>query len=163
VLSVTEAFAEATGLLGRDLPWHGETVVAVLAWDRESLLAAARAPGSPLGPEISGFDAESLRSARVSLFLPAEVFKDPAGRLSVYLRDAHAPVTMKRTGRALRLVPGEKSLKKRMLLEGLVSETPTGVRLDLTVGRRPFIGEWLATSSQPSAARAARAEIVEIS
>ena len=52
--------------------------------------------------------------------------------------------------------------KKRLLLSGSCrTEGETHV-LELTVGSRPFLGDWLATAPEPGAVRCALAEIREI-
>jgi hypothetical protein len=94
--------------------------------------------------------------------LPASLLSHAAEDLAAFLRDAHAPVTLVRAGSAQRLVPAEKSLKKRMLREGTCARTRTGWLLDLLVGPRFSLGQWLQSSAGKGAPRAALVEVREI-
>jgi hypothetical protein len=87
-------------------------------------------------------------------------FPDPAQRLADYLRDAHAPVTLSRSGDTATFIASEKSLKKRMLLAGTCRVTDAGALLDLTIGSRPFLRGWLESFGESRRARRALVEIL---
>ena len=63
----------------------------------------------------------------------------------------------------MRFIAAERSAKKRMLLSGSCRAEGDSHVLELTVGSRPFLGEWLSAAAEPGAARRALAEIQEIS
>jgi hypothetical protein len=157
VLSVSVPFAAGTAMNADDLPWFGQTVAAVIAWDVERL---SRNLGEPLGGIMPEFDPGAATSIRVRVELPARLFADPAQRLADFMRDAHAPVTLSRSRDTATFTAAEKSLKKKMLLAGACRTTAEGAELILTVGSRPFLKEWLESFGDMRAARRALVEIL---
>ena len=150
VLAVTEAFTAGTGVIDDEVPWFGRTVAAVIAWDPEDF------PGDedgPLGARLRDFDAAAARSVQVRVELPADVFPHPAERLAEFLRDAHAPVTLSRRGDTATFTAAGKALKKRLLLAGTCRSAAAGAVLELSIGTRPFLGEWLKSFGRPEAVR----------
>jgi hypothetical protein len=98
---------------------------------------------------------------RVRLELPDPPFIGAPERLARFLRDAHAPVTLTRADDGgHHMVIGEKSLKKRMLLEGSARKGAEGYRMDLLIGPKIDLGAWLGSFAEPGAARLCGAEIV---
>jgi len=161
VLAVRESLAAASGVLGDETPWYGQTVAAVIAWDTETL-ADLQEPGI-FGPVVKEWEPGVFRALRMRVEVPSSLFPGAPESLAVFLRDAHAPVTLSRAAGAQRLVPAEKALKKRMLREGTCVETPSGWILDLVVGPKFSLGQWLQSSGGKGAARAALVEVTEIS
>jgi hypothetical protein len=147
VLSVSVPFAAGTAMGADDLPWFGQTVAAVIAWDTSRLSS-------------TDFDPEAAKSIRVRVELPADLFADPAQRLADFLRDAHAPVTVSRSGDTASFAVGEKSLKKKMLLAGTCRTSRGGAVIELTIGSRPFLREWLESFGDTRSARRAVVQIV---
>ena len=156
LLSVRECLVEKTGILGPDLPWYGAAITALVAWDaslvKSCLGAAAVLDGEP---GVS-------TTVRLALTLPAECWPDPAESLAGWLRDHHAPVTLSRVAGRMSFIAAEKSTRKRMLLSGSCGRAGESHLLDLTVGSKPFLGEWLSTAAEPGAVRRALAEIVAL-
>jgi hypothetical protein len=161
VLAVKEILPEAAGVLGADVPWFGETVVALTAWDADALRSLLPL-GNAFGPVRDGAEPEVFRSMRLTLTLPRRWFSDAPSRLAAFLRDAHAPVTISRSGDALKLEAHEKALKRKMLLAGRCEETREDYRLDLVIGPKMDLGGWLRSFDEPGAERRALAEICEI-
>jgi hypothetical protein len=160
VLSVTEAFAADSGVIADGVPWFGQTVAGVIAWDPGGLPAGGES--EPVGARVPGFDITVPRTVQVRIELPAGVFPNPAGRLAEFLRDAHAPVTLTRRGDTESFVVPGKSAKKKLLLAGTCRSADAGAVLELSVGTRPFLGQWLASFGDPDAVRDAVVEIVRI-
>ncbi len=160
VLAVREAFVEDSGVLGPDIPWFGQTLVAITAWDTEPLAEVIADPAGPLAAAESLHDREAVRRIGVRLELPTALLPDPAGRLADYLRQHHAPVTLTRSNGVETLIVPEKSMKKQMLRGGTCRRAEEASVFQLVMGRRPFLGDFLSTFD--GATRGARAEITEI-
>ena len=159
VLSVTEAFAARTGVIGEDLRWCGKTIAAVIAWDAKSFLESLAPGDEPLCPAEPLSDAAEIRELEVRVRLPAELFPDPARRLAEFLRDAHAPVTITGPAADSAFTVPQKSRKKRLVLAGTCRAEGSDHVLDLRIGTRPFLQEWLQSFGQPEGARLVLAEI----
>jgi hypothetical protein len=157
VLSVTVPFAAGTAMNADDLSWFGQTVAAVIAWDPGRF---ARNLGGPFGGILDGFEPRAVKSTMVRVELPGAYFPDPAQRLADFLRDAHAPVTLSRSGDTATFTAAEKSLKKRILLAGTCRTTSGGAELHLVVGSRPFLQEWLESFEDSRSARRALVQIL---
>ena len=157
ILSVSIPFAAGTALSTDDVPWFGNTVAAVIAWDGERL---AQKLGAPRGGILPGFDPATVTSVRVKVILPADLFADPAQRLADFMRDAHAPITLSRSGDTATFTAAEKSLKKKMLLAGTCRTGAAGAELDLTIGSRAFLKDWLESFGDMRTARSALVEIL---
>jgi hypothetical protein len=154
ILSVAEAWVDAEGVLPDEVPWYGETLVAVTAWDPELLSL----DGGVLGPRVSGPASMEQAGITARITLPSSDFPDPAGRLADFLRDKHAPVTVSRNGKVTRLVPAGKSLKKRLLSKGTCTNGGDSHRMELVLGSKPLLGEWLSSFGGPLTARKALVE-----
>ena len=163
VLAMREALLEGSGVLGGETAWFGRTVVAVTAWDTNALAElCARAPG-PFGSVDPDHEPGTFHSMRVRLELPAVLFADAPASLAAFLRDSHAPVTLSRSAGAVRLHAHDKSVKKRMLLEGTCAGTADGFLLDLLIGPKMALGTWLESFGGRGMPRRALAEIAAIS
>jgi len=162
VLAVREALADASGVLGEESLWYGQTVAAITAWDPDRLADLQEPEGGTFGPVVQEWKPGVFRALRMRVELPSSLFPQAPENLAAFLRDAHAPVTLFRAGGTQRLVPAEKSLKKKMLREGTCVETPGGWMLDLLVGPKFSLGQWLQSSAGKAAARAALVEVTEI-
>jgi hypothetical protein len=160
VLSVSVPFAAGTALSADDVPWFGNTAADVIAWDVERLARSLAEAVGPLGAILPGFDPEAVKSVRVRVHLPAELFADPAQRLADFMRDVHAPVTLSGRGDTATFTAAEKSLKKKMLLAGTCRTTPAGAELSLTIGSRAFLKEWLESFGDTRTVRRALVEIL---
>jgi hypothetical protein len=163
-LALNEALVDRSGVLGDQVSWFGSTVVAITAWDpiglRRALAAAKGAAGNPFGAVFEDFVPGAWSSMRVRLELPDPPFVGAPERLARFLRDAHAPVTLTRADDGgHHMVIGEKSLKKRMLLEGSARKGAGGYRMDLLIGPKIDLGAWLRSFEEPGAARLGWAEI----
>jgi hypothetical protein len=161
VLAIKEILPEATAVLDADVPWFGETVVAVTAWDTD-VLRGVFPLGDAFGPLRDEDQPDVFRKMRMTLTLPRRWFSDAPSRLAAFLRDAHAPVTISRAGAVLKLDAHDKALKRKMLLAGSCEETGDDYRLDLVIGPKMDLGAWLRSFDEPGAARLALAEIVRI-
>ncbi len=162
VLAVREALADASGVFGEETPWYGQTVAAITAWDPEKLAELQEPDGGTFGPIDRDWEPGAFQALRMRVEVPSLLFPHAAENLAAFLRDAHAPVTLSRTGGMERLVPAEKALKKRMLRQGTCLETRDGWTLDLIVGPKFPLGQWLQSSGGKGAARAALVEVMEI-
>ncbi|HTO23849.1 MAG TPA: radical SAM protein [Spirochaetia bacterium] len=160
VLSVGEQLVSGSSVVGEELAWYGQTAAAVIAWDTERFLRGLAADDEPLRPFAR---AAEVTEMQVRVHLPAEAFRNPASKLASFLRDAHAPVTIMGPAADCTFEVGEKSRKKRLLLEGSCRAAGGGHVLDLSVGMRPFLLDWLRsfgeTAGGVAAARLARVEI----
>jgi radical SAM superfamily enzyme YgiQ (UPF0313 family) len=160
ILSVTGTVGAGTAMGADDLPWFGQTVAAVIAWDPERLARSLTGSTGPFGGIVPGFDPEARKSLRVRVELPSRFFPDPAQRLADFLRDAHAPVTLSRAGNVETFTVPQKSLKKKMLLGGTCRASNGGTTFDLDIGSRPFLREWLESFRDTATARRALVEIL---
>ena len=111
ILAVAEVFAGAGEILGSEVPWFGAAIVAITAWDASRLAEVVGDPAGPLETVLPHHDPGSIETIHVRIELPSPLFPQPAARLAAFLRDAHAPVTVSRSGNALRFTVPEKSLK----------------------------------------------------
>jgi radical SAM superfamily enzyme YgiQ (UPF0313 family) len=159
VLSVKESLIAPSVTFGVDTAWFGKSVAAVTAWDQQSFAQAVRSIPELFGGEARAFAPGMWKSLSVSLSLPAPYFPDALERLAAFLRDAHAPVTIRRNGDSLVLEVPDKSARKRAVLAGKASRTDGGVRLDLVIGAKLRLGDYLGSFGM--AAR--RCVVVEIS
>jgi hypothetical protein len=62
----------------------------------------------------------------------------------------------------MKFVAAERSLKKRMLLDGTSEKTRDGWKLDLHVGPKFSLGQWLQSSAGRGATHAVMVQISEI-
>jgi radical SAM superfamily enzyme YgiQ (UPF0313 family) len=161
VLSVREVLVTASGVLGEETPWFGETVVAVTAWDTTGLEKLFDHTGDAFGAILHEWEPGAFHTMRLLMDLPGSLFADAPGSLSAFLRDAHAPVTLSRSGGILGFVAGDKSLKKKMLLGGSCARTEDGYRLDLLIGAKLSLGKWMRSTAEEGAARGVLVEIKE--
>ena len=159
VLSVTETFAARTGVIGEELRWWGRTIAAVIAWEPKSFLESLAPGDEPLCPPPPESGAGEIRELEVRVRLPADLFRDPARRLAEFLRDAHAPVTITGPATGCAFAVPEKSRKKRRVLAGTCRAEGRDHVLDLRIGTRAFLQEWLQSFGQPETARLAFVEI----
>ena len=162
VLAVREALVDASGAFGEETPWYGLTVAAVTAWHPEKLAELIGRPGGTFGPIDERRAPGVFATLRIHVEVSSSIFPRAAESLAAFLRDAHAPVTLSRAGGALKLVPAEKTLKRKMLREGTCMEIPDGWALDLVIGQKFPLGQWLQSSAGRAGARAALVEIREI-
>jgi len=156
VLSVMELIAARTDVIGEELRWFGRTTAAVIAWDTEGFLASLAPQDLPLRLATAAGQTGELA---VQIRLPAQTFPYPASRLAAFLRDAHAPVTIKGPARDCAFEVSDKAARKRMLLAGSCRTDSGEHVLDLTVGARPFLQEWLQSFGDRELARLALVEI----
>lgn len=162
VLAVREALADASGVVGEETLWYGETVVAITAWNPKNLAELSEPEGGTFGPIVQEWKPGVFRALRMRVELPSSLFPKAPENLAAFLRDVHAPVTLFRAGGTQRLVPAEKSLKKKMLQEATCVQTGNGWTLDLLVGPKFSLGQWLQSSAGKGAARAVLVEVGEI-
>ena len=163
VLTVRESVVEPSGVLGPDTPWYGWTVVAVTAWDRGSLEQAVAGVPELFGETLTLFVPGSFASLELSLDLPGHVFADPVDRLSEFLRDAHSPVTVTRSGGDLVLVPARKSARKGLVVDARGRLIEGGWKLELQAGPKLRLGDFLGSFSGTGAASRATVEVRSVS
>ena len=162
VLCVKESLIGPSGLFPPDLAWSGRSVAAVTAWDRESFSDAVRRVPGPFEGEVPGFIPGAWTCIHVALALPALQFPRPADRLAAFLRDAHAPVTIQRDRDSFRLVVPEKSSRRRIIMEGSGTISNTRARIELGIGAKFRLGDFLDSFGTPAAARAAEVEVLSL-
>ena len=164
VLSVRETLFGPWDLFGAETAWFGETVVEVAAWNTEDVAGSlARGAPGPFGEPVDVGEPGVFSRLSLRLHLPAGLFPDPVGRLALFLRDRHAPVTVMRAGGGWRLAVAEKSTKKGMILGGSGAEEANEVCVDLVVGPKFPLGEFLASFPEREAARRALVEVTAVS
>jgi radical SAM superfamily enzyme YgiQ (UPF0313 family) len=167
VLSFRETLLEPSGLFGPDSAWFGKSVVAVTAWDLASFAQAARSVPELFGDEMPAFVPGTWVRLQMSLSLPARYFPDPAGRLAAFLKDCHAPVTIRRDGDSFELIVPEKSARKKSVLAGKGAQTADGTRMELVIGTRLPVDVFLssfgsAAGEKGSARRSALVEVLSV-
>jgi hypothetical protein len=150
VLGMNESVVASSDLLGPSTAWFGRSVVSVTAWDPASFAAAARTVPELFGPEERGFSPGTWSSMRVALTLPAS--PDPADELARFLKDAYAPVTIRRSGDSFTLTVPDKSARKKLVLAGNGARTAGGVRMELTLGPKLRLGGFLQSQGEPAGA-----------
>ena len=94
VLAMGESLVEASGVFGEETAWFGQTVVALTAWDTDTVIPLLENSQGIFGPLLPEHAPGVFRTMRVRLDLPAETFGEAPGRLAAFLRDAYAPVTL---------------------------------------------------------------------
>ncbi len=148
VLSVSESVVAPSGMLGPDAPWFGRSVVAVTAWDPGSFARAAEGVPELFGGPVQGFAPGSWSSLQVSFVVPA--VPDPADALAAFLKDSYAPVTIRRGGDSFSLAVPDKSARKKLVTAGKGSRADGGVRVELSVGTRFRLGDFLVSLGKGS-------------
>jgi radical SAM superfamily enzyme YgiQ (UPF0313 family) len=159
VLSVAESFGARSGVIGEELRWCGKTTAAVIAWDEKAFLESLAPGDEPLGPPDPQSGAAEIRELEIRVRLPADLFPDPARRLAEFLRDAHAPVTITGPAAGCAFAVPEKSRKKHLVFAGACRREGPDHVLDLRIGTRPFLQEWLQSFGQPESARLALVQL----
>ncbi len=166
VLSLREALLEPSRAFGADVAWFGRSVIAVTAWDAASFTQAARSVPQLFGDDVPAFVPGTWKRLRVSVSLPALHFPDPAGRLAAYLRESHAPVTIRRDEDRFELIVPDKSAKKKAILEGKGARTADGARMELVIGGKlrldDFLGSFGDAGASAAARRSALAEVLSV-
>ena len=150
VLSLRECVIASSDLLGRETAWFGRSVVSVLAWDAASFAEAARGIPELLGPGAEGFAPGSWSSIHVALTLPSS--PDPADELSRFLKDAYAPVTIRRSADSFTVTVPDKSARKKLVLAGNGMRMGDVVRMELAIGAKLRLGDFLQSLGEPSRA-----------
>ncbi len=155
VLSVRECLV-GPWAEGLDCAWFGRTVAAVTSWDE--------VPADSFdGPAPDGFSPGEFRCLELRLELPGELFPDAGGRLASFLNSRHVPVTVQRAAGGLRYTVPEKALRKKSLLAGRAAEGATGTAMELRVGPKFPLAEFLAEAGAlHGASRAAVLEVARI-
>jgi hypothetical protein len=183
LLVVQEAVFTTKANAPRYAGLFGETVVGIRAWHPESLEALTE--GEALRGDIlfrgfvPSFAPGEFQQMRVRLVLPVIHFPDAGPRLRRYLQDQYVPVNLRRlsaaelvrmghaagdlSGRAAYLfdIP-EKARKKRVILEGLYVESDGRFEAELVVTPKFDFISYLRSFPEPSRAREARAEVLEL-
>jgi len=151
MLSIRESLLERSGVFGADAAWFGKSVVAVTAWDQESFAQAVVGLPELFGAVIHGFTPGSLTRVDLSLFLSTQHFPDTVDRLATFLKDSHAPVTVKREGGAFDLIVPDKSARRKVIYRARGVRSDDGVLLSLTIGAKFDLGRFLSSFADPSA------------
>jgi len=162
VLSIRESLLAPSEALGADIPWFGRSVAAVTAWDLQSFAEAASGVPELFDAERRHFVPGSWTDMRVSLWLPAAHFPRPADRLAEFLRDSHAPVTIRRNGDAFTFVVPEKSARRKAVLSGSGAGTDEGATLELSLGAKFRLEDFLVSFGSRSASRGALTEVLSV-
>ena len=162
VLSIRESLLAPSQALGADIPWFGRSVAAVTAWDPQSFAEAARGVPELFDAERRDFVPGSWTDMRISLWLPAAHFPRPADRLAEFLRDSHAPVTIRGNGDAFTLVVPEKSARRKAVLSGSGVGTDAGTALELSLGAKFRLEDFLLSFGGPAASRGALTEVLSV-
>ena len=162
ILAVTGTFAAGAAMRADDLPWFGQTVASVVAWDVSRFDIVSGDADGPLGEVLPDFDPEAGRTISLRVELPYRFFAEPAQRLAEFLRDAHAPVTLSHSGDTTVFTAAQKSLRKRMLLGGTCRASEAGTTFELQIGSRPFLRGWLESFGEPQSARQAMVQILAL-
>ncbi|HET6487765.1 MAG TPA: radical SAM protein [Spirochaetia bacterium] len=170
VLCVRESLIASLPSFGERTPWFGESIAEVMAWDPEAL---ARVLGAAVGGFHELTEAEALEKLRLRVSLPASGAKDAPSGLAAFLRDHHGPVTLRRKGDSVELMASAKAIQKRLLLAGTAWRTTAASNaleeagdlwvLELVIGTRFPLAEWLAVCCGPGADRTALVEVLSIS
>jgi hypothetical protein len=146
----------------------GETVFGIKAWD-EKLLQSALADASGhtgggfeiLGP-AEGFVPGHFSRLHLDTYLPTQFFPKPRIRLEEYLRSAYLPYSLRRENDGYRFDLPKKALKKRLLYEGTIQPTQSGLLASLDVGVKFDLGALIATFGSPELARHASVQVSAI-
>jgi len=139
LLSAQESLFTARQNRARYPIFHGETVFALRAWDREALRGALVAGGGADGVEFlslaQGFTPGCFRQARMLITLPLAHFPDAGPRLVAFLRAAYVSTNTRRQGAVYQLDLPARALKKNVLLEGRYWEEGNLFRAELLVSK----------------------------
>ena len=163
VLSIRESLLAPSSALGAEVPWFGRTVAAVTAWDPRSFAQAVSGVPDLFEAERPGFVPGSWTDMRISLWLPAADFPDPVDRLAEFLRNAHAPVTVrKRNGASFTLDVPEKSARRKAVLAGRGTRSDGGTTMELVLGAKFHLADFLSSFGGSGASRSALMEILSV-
>lgn len=118
LLAVQEALFSSREFRGRFEQFSGETVVALRAWDVQSLLAALQSevPSFVLKTCMQ-FDPASVQRFHLALELPPRHFPNAEQQLVQFLREAHMPVNLRRAEDRVCYDFSAKALKKKIVFE----------------------------------------------
>ncbi|MCX7037981.1 MAG: hypothetical protein NT005_02430, partial [Spirochaetes bacterium] len=134
----------------------GQTVVGVSAWDTESALEGA------LGGALGGFSPGAFHSLDVCLTLPNAFCPQAGAHLADFLNREHVPITLRRAEGGGTYTVGEKALRKKALLAGRFTDSGREAVLELRVGLKFPLAEYLASFHGPGVSRRALLEVVSI-
>jgi hypothetical protein len=162
VLSIKECLVAPSTALGADTPWFGRSVVGVTAWDPASFIQAARSVTELFGDEMPAFEPGTWAALRISLSLPAFHFPDPVESLAAFLNDSHAPVTIKTDGDSFQFIVPDKSIKKKAILEGKGTRSAGGASMELVLGAKFRLCDFLGSFESAAARRSAQVEIISV-
>jgi len=135
-------------------------VVGVSAWDTESALGGAL--GGSLGGALGGFSPGAFHSLDVRLTLPGAFFPQAGAHLADFLNREHVPITLRRAQEGGEYTVGEKALRKKALLAGRFTDSGREAVLELRVGPKFPLAEYLASFHGPGVSRRALLEVVSI-
>ena len=159
LLDARQCLLGGQGARDRFPPWFGRALFALTAWDPEAVRAAlggaARDPAAAAEPPA----AASWQRLELTLHLPARFFPRAGDRLLDYLVAEHAPATARREDAGLRLEPGARALKKKVLLAGRTRATAAGELLELAIGPRFSLRRYLERFPEPEVWRQALVEV----
>ncbi len=162
VLAIQESLIEQSGVMGPRTAWFGRTVVGITAWDAHAVEAALAAlPRIFLGPVV-GFVPGSFSEMSITLDLPAALFPDPLAALAAHLQRLHSSSMIKREGDDRLLLPAEKALKKKLVMEARASRSGDGWHLALQVGAKFSLGDFLDSIGPDATALAGAVEVTGV-
>ena len=161
VLAFSESLADPSGIFPPEVFWFGRSIVKVTAWDMDSFAQAALSTPGLFGPEVKGFVAGAWSAVTIILSLSIHSLPDPVDALASFLNDCHAPVTIKRSGSAFGFVVPDKSARKRVVLAGKGTRSAHGVSMELSLGAKFRLGDFLRSLGSETA-RHALVEILRI-
>ena len=94
------------------------------------------------------------------LTLPGGFFPQAGARLADFLNAAHIPITLRRAKGGGEYTVGEKALRKKALLAGRFTDGERETVLELRVGPRFPLTDFLASFPGPGVSRRALLEVV---
>jgi len=159
ILAATESLFTSGRNRRRYPSMTGETVFSLRAWNPDALTETMTSTPHVLkgGIEFCGlvgnFEPGVFRQAEISISLPAQAFPNVRKGLLHFLRSAYVPVNIRRTRDPDSFVLDlpAKALKKRVVLDGQLTESSEGTRIRLVITPKFQLLDFLKSISRSNA------------
>ncbi|HOU12859.1 MAG TPA: radical SAM protein [Anaerolineae bacterium] len=148
---------------------HGETIVALKAWDTARLVevmgrgSEGESGGVGEGVWFLGwldrFEVGTFTRLEATIALPSAHFPDAGPQLRRFLHAAYAPVNVRRVGEGYVFDVPDKALKKKLLFAGEFTQDETTFTARLIVGPKFELLDYLRSFSEPERWREAHIEV----
>ncbi|MFN2108130.1 MAG: radical SAM protein [Anaerolineae bacterium] len=166
LLSVEESLFTTKDNRRRYANLHGETVLALKAWDTTKLAETFKNEESLSRLSFLGwidtFEPGTFTRMELALTLPSAHFPDAGQQLRSVLQAAYAPVNVRRVGECYTFDVPDKTLKKKLLFEGEFNQGAAVFTARLVVGPKFELLDYLCSFPEPDRWREASVEVTAL-